>query len=107
MTTLSNGKFSASLALFAGNSPVASELPSQSHPRSFDVFFDLRLNKRLNAQSRRRLKLKISISIGIPMLTIGRLHDHLIFNMGIRIPGKDGLYIEKGPGPMCIFHGMW
>ena len=28
-------------------------------------------------------------------------HDRLILNMGIPIPGKDGLYIETGP---MIFH---
>ena len=33
----------------------------------------------------------------IPMLKIRRSHDHLIFNMGIPIPEKDGLYIETGP----------
>ena len=32
----------------------------------------------------------------IPMLKIRRSRDHLIFNMGIPIPGKDGLYIETG-----------
>ena len=31
------------------------------------------------------------------MLKIRRSHDRLIFNMGIPIPGKDGLYIEAGP----------
>ena len=31
------------------------------------------------------------------MLKIRRSHDRLIFNMGIPIPGKDGLYIEMGP----------
>ena len=36
-------------------------------------------------------------SIGIPMLKIRQSHDRLIFNMGIPIPGKDGLYIENGP----------
>ena len=30
------------------------------------------------------------------MLKIRRSHDRLIFNMGISIPGKDSLYIEKG-----------
>ena len=35
-------------------------------------------------------------SIGISMLKLRRYHDRLIFNMGIPIPGKDGLYIEKG-----------
>ena len=41
--------FSVLLALCAGNSPVTSEFPSQRPvTRSFDVFFDLRLNKSLN-----------------------------------------------------------
>ena len=44
--------FSALLALCAGNSPVTGESPSQRPvTRSFDVFFDLRLNKRLSKQS--------------------------------------------------------
>ena len=44
--------FSASLSLCAGNSPVTGEFPSQIPvTRSFDVFFDLRLNKRLSKQS--------------------------------------------------------
>ena len=47
--------FSALLALCARNSPVTGESPSQSPvTRSFDVFFDLRLHKRLSKQSRRR-----------------------------------------------------
>ena len=47
--------FSALLALCAGNSPVTGEFPSQwPVTRSFDVCFDLRLNKRLSKQSRRR-----------------------------------------------------
>ena len=42
-------KFSALLALCAGNSPVNGEFPSQRPvTRSFGVFFDLRLNKRLS-----------------------------------------------------------
>ena len=44
--------FSALLAICAGNSPVNGEFPSQRPmPRSFDVFFDLGLNKRLIKQS--------------------------------------------------------
>ena len=44
--------FSALLAICAGNSPVPGEFPTQSPvTRSFDVFFDLRLNKRLSKQS--------------------------------------------------------
>ena len=38
--------FSALVAICAWNSPVTSELPAQRPvARSFDVFFDLRLNK--------------------------------------------------------------
>ena len=44
--------FSALLAICAGNSPVPGEFPTQRPvTRSFDVFFDLRLNKQLNKQS--------------------------------------------------------
>ena len=44
--------FSALLALCAGNSPVTGELPAQRPvARSFDVFSDLCLNKRLSKQS--------------------------------------------------------
>ena len=40
--------FSALLAICAGNSPVAGAFPAQRPvTRSFDVFFDLRQNKRL------------------------------------------------------------
>ena len=47
--------FSALPALCARNSPVTGEFPSQRPvTRSFDVFFDLRLNKRLSKQSMRR-----------------------------------------------------
>ena len=45
--------FSALLALCAGNSPVTGEFPAQRPvTRSFNVFFVLRLNKRLSKQSR-------------------------------------------------------
>ena len=45
--------FSALLALCAGNSPVTSEFLSQRLvTRSFDIFCDLCLNKRLSNQSR-------------------------------------------------------
>ena len=44
--------FSALLAICAGNSPVPGDFPTQRPvTRSFDVFFDLRLNKRLSTQS--------------------------------------------------------
>ena len=44
--------FSALLAICAGNSPVPGEFPAQRPAtRSFGVFFDLHLNKRLSKQS--------------------------------------------------------
>ena len=44
--------FSALLAIWAGNSPVSGEFPAQRQvTRSFDVFFDLRPNKRLSKHS--------------------------------------------------------
>ena len=44
--------FSALLAICAGNSPVPGEFPAQRPvTHSFDVFFDLRLNKRLSKQT--------------------------------------------------------
>ena len=43
--------FSALMAICAGNSPVPGEFPAQRPvTRSFDVFFDLRPNKRLSKQ---------------------------------------------------------
>ena len=45
--------FSALLAFCAGNSPVTGEFPAQRPvTRSFDVFFELRLNKRLSKLAR-------------------------------------------------------
>ena len=44
--------FSALLAICAGQAPAPGAFPSQRPvPRSFDIFFDLRLNKRLSKQS--------------------------------------------------------
>ena len=51
MMTTSNGTFSALLALCVGNSPVTGEFPTQRPAtRSFDVFFNLCLNKCLSKQ---------------------------------------------------------
>ena len=44
--------FSALLTICAGNSPVPGEFPTQRPvTRSFDVYFDMRPNKRLSKQS--------------------------------------------------------
>ena len=43
--------FSALLVLCEGNSPVTGEFPAQRPvTQGFDIFFDLRLNKRLSKQ---------------------------------------------------------
>ena len=53
MMTSSKETFSVLLALCVGNSPVTCEFTSKRPVTwSFDVFFDLRLNKRLSKQSR-------------------------------------------------------
>ena len=58
MMTSSNGNMFRITGFCAGNSPVTAGIhrfPSHRRvTRSFDVFFDLRLNKRLSEQSRRR-----------------------------------------------------
>ena len=52
MMTSSSGNNFVLLAFCAGNSPVTGESPSQRPvTRNFDVFVDLRLNKRLSKQS--------------------------------------------------------
>ena len=44
--------FAALLDIFNGNSPVTGDFPAQGPvTRGFDVFFDLRLSKRLSKQS--------------------------------------------------------
>ena len=50
-----NGNISALLALCEGNPPANGVSPHMQRPvtRCFDVFFDLRLNKRLSKQSSR------------------------------------------------------
>ena len=43
--------FSALLAIYAGNSPVPGEFLAQRPvTRSFDIYFDMRPNKRLSKQ---------------------------------------------------------
>ena len=47
--------FPVLLALYEGNPPVTGGFPSQRPvTQIFNVFFDLRINKRLRKQSRRR-----------------------------------------------------
>ena len=54
MMTSSNRNISTLLAFCAWNSPMTGEFPAQTPvTRSFDVFFDLRLNRQLRKQWRR------------------------------------------------------
>ena len=74
--------FSASLALCAGNSPVAREFPSQRPvTRSFDVLFDLYLNKRLTVNNReagdlRRYRTHYDVTV---MFCHNSLWNHMIY----------------------------
>ena len=55
--------FSALLAICAGKSPVAGKFPTQRPvTRSFDIYIDVRLNKRLRKQWYNRNRLVINIS---------------------------------------------
>ena len=65
---------------------------------NFPMTFHLVLVISNHLVTRGRLIIKCRLtSIGIPMLKIRRSRNRLIFNMGIPIPGKNGLYIETGP----------
>ena len=68
---------------YAHNAHLYSQMPQLSHKHNI-----------LGAVSIKRCRLT---SIEIPMLKIRHSHDRLIFNMGISITRKDGLYIETGP----------
>ena len=71
--------FSALLALYAGNSPVTGEFPSQRPvTRIVDVFFDLRLNIRLSKQSRPRW-------FETPSRSLWRYCNNIVFNEMSRV----------------------
>ena len=46
-----------------------------------------------------RLNIKLSYQYSDPHVKDKTVRDRLIFNMGIPIPGKDGLYAETGLRP--------
>ena len=105
--------FSALLAICAGNSPIPSEFPTPRPVKwSFDVFFDLRLNKRLskhtwgwwfemlscplwrkcneNTHNRQSLvpppegnSVSKYCRIGTPIIKIRQSYDCLLLKMGI------------------------
>ena len=84
--TASNGHIFRVTVLCAGNSPVTGEFPSQRPvTRSFDVFFDLRLNKRLSKHSRRRW-------FETPSRSLWRHGNGFEFSFRQRSPAEDPLW---------------
>ena len=78
MMTSSNGYIFRVTGLYAGNSPVTGEFPSQRPvTRSFNEFFNLGLNKRLSKQSRRRW-------FETPSCALWRHCNVIFFNKSIR-----------------------
>ena len=87
--------FSALLAICAGNSPATGEFPTQRPvTRSFDVFFDLRLSKRL----RKMVRLEIWDAIALIMTSLWwfRLCSHIKFILCIvwHIAASAGFHYE-------------
>ena len=95
--------FSALLTLGEGNPSITGEFPSQRPvTRSFDVFFDLRLNKRLSKRSRRRWS-------GTPSRPLCHCNECLklgnkltIFNNGCLLM----IWQHTDPGHQQISHGL-
>ena len=97
--------FSALLAICAGNSPVPGEFSTQSPvTRSFNVFFDLRLNKRLSKNWWGWWFETLSRPLWRQrnVVKTRRLHDGLIFIMKIIIPRKNVLISRQGPGRRSV-----
>ena len=98
--------FSALLAICAGNSPVPGEFPTQRPvTRRFDVFFDLRLNKRLSKQS-------WGWWLETPSRSLWRHCNDLSFQLFVVsfLPCKYQAYNSRIPGPErnkgfnCLFN---
>ena len=88
--TSSKGNVSALLALCAGNSPMTGEFPPQrSVTRSFGVFFDHRLHKRLNKQSRRLWFETQSSSLWRHCNGWSNLQMGMIAQIGTKLCGKE------------------
>ena len=101
--------FPALLALCAGNSPVIGEFPTEGPvTRNFDVFFDLRLNKRLSKQSqagdlRRHQTLKSEVCnnmipnivsiLSVSLSTQKKLNDRLVSE--IEIPKLKAVIVSE------------
>ena len=108
--------FSALLAICAGNSPVPGEFPAQRPvTRSFDVFFDLRLNKPLGKQwwgwwfetlwHPLWRHCNDLIGTGINIINLGRSSDRTGSIMVIHIPVRWRVFSEYSPRylPLATF----
>ena len=89
--------FSKLLVPCEGKSPVIGEFPSQRPvTRSFDVFFDLRLNKRLSKPARRRW-------FEPPSRSLWRRCNGYLSWIAILIPHTKGTHYEVGRYIVSIF----
>ena len=89
------GTFSALLAFCEGSPPVTGEFPSQRPvTRSFDVFFDPRLNKRLSKQWRHWW-------FESPSRSLWRHCNESLFANALRV-----LFVRK-LDIYCTIHFMW
>ena len=114
MMASSNGNILSVTGLCAGNSPVTDEFPSERPvTRSFDVFFDMRLNKRLSKQPWRQWFETPSCSLwrhcNISQLARDNVQSCAIFPKVCSCKIHEYLTTTKHNkvGIVCIFIGMW
>ena len=76
--------FSALLALFEGSSHVTDGFPSQKQvTQSFDIFFDVHLNKRLSKKSRRRWLKRPCTHCDVPDMILELSMQHAVVHGSI------------------------
>ena len=103
--------FSALLAICAGYSPASGEFPAQRPvTRSLDVFFDLRLNKRLRkhreAGDLRRYRAHYDVTVMMYTSDWNLVTSHGVKNY-INISSGNGLLpggSKPSPSPILIYH---
>ena len=114
MMTSSNGNIFRVIGPLCGDSTVAGEFPApRPVARSFDVFVDLRLNKRLSKHSRRwwfvtpllLLRRHCVMSTNLLEYIDPGPYDRLISTMGFPILVRLHLYIESRPSSLSMADG--
>ena len=100
--------FSALLAICAGNSPVTGEFTAQRPvTRRFEVFFDLRLNKRLSKQSRGWWFETTSRPLWRHYNVILNMYGALLAELVFHVYGKHG-FVKPVPGQtICVTRSRW